>query len=151
MREKWAAMVQSLWGTSWEALKDGGGSKVHVYGMVPGYYLSAYVLGVRVEGARRDHLLRIEPRPGDLKYAKGVVVTEFSAVPMEWRRDDAGALTLKFTVPQDCMAVLRLQPTAKSRKLRVNGRPDGELLADGKVGLKLTSGPYEIAQVYYRV
>jgi alpha-L-rhamnosidase len=146
MRAKWAAMVQSPWGTSWEALKDGGGSKAHVYGMVPGYYLSAYVLGVRVEGARRDRLLRIEPRPGDLSHAKGVVVTEFGAVPIEWRRDDAGALTLNFTVPRDCTAMLRLQPMAKGRKLQINGRLGGELFADSKIGLRLKSGRYEIVQ-----
>jgi hypothetical protein len=113
-------------------LKDGGGSKVHVYGTVPGYYLS--VLGVRVERARRDHLLRIEPRPRDLKHAKGVVVTEFGAVPMQWHRDDASATTLNFTVPRDRRALLRLQPTAKDRKLQINGRLGGKLFADGKIG-----------------
>jgi len=146
MRAKWAAMVQSPWGTSWEALTDEGGSKVHVYGMVPAYYLSAYVLGVRLEGASRDRLIRIEPRSGDLKHAKGVVVTEFGEVPIEWRRDEVGAMTLKFTVPRDCIAMLRLPPVGMGRTLQINGRVGGQRFADGKVGLRLKTGHYEISQ-----
>ena len=47
-RNNWRAMVKSPWECSWEGL--GGGSRAHCYGMFPGYFLSAYVLGVRRDG-----------------------------------------------------------------------------------------------------
>ena len=63
-RNNWPAMVRSPWECSWESL--GGGSHAHCYGMFPGYFLSAYVLGVRLDGPVSNRRLVIEPRLADL-------------------------------------------------------------------------------------
>ena len=104
-RHNWPAMVKSPWECSWESL--GGGSRAHCYGMFPGYFLSAYVLGVRREGPVGDQRLVIEPRLGDLTRAPGVVVTDFGPVPVSWKRQGT-ELVFRFEVPQGIQATLRL-------------------------------------------
>ncbi len=47
MRTGWKNQVDSEWQTTWEDLEKSGGSKVHIYGMHPGYFLTAYVLGAQ--------------------------------------------------------------------------------------------------------
>lgn len=112
MRRGWRAQVDSDWQTSWEELPDGGGSKCHIYGTVPGYFLSAYVLGIRREAPVRARRLVIDPRPGDLESAHGVVVTEFGPVPVAWtRRDDV--LQLEVTTPDRTVAEIRV-PAGKT-------------------------------------
>jgi hypothetical protein len=51
--------------------RSGGGSKAHIYGMFPGYFLSAYVLGVRRDAPVADKTIMIEPHLGDLAEATG--------------------------------------------------------------------------------
>ena len=104
-RQKWQPMVASSWQCSWESLN--GGSKAHVYGMFPGYFLSAYVLGVRRDAPVAERKLVIEPRLGDLAEAKGVVVTEFGPVTVSWKRQDR-ELVFGFEVPKEVHATLRL-------------------------------------------
>lgn len=62
----------------------------HNFGMAPGYFLSAYILGVRTEGTISDRCILIEPRLGNLRHAEGTVVTEFGRVNVFWRRDEDG-------------------------------------------------------------
>jgi hypothetical protein len=81
------------WQTIWEVLTDHAGSKVHVYGMVPGFFLSAYVVGIRREEAVWKKSTVVEPRPGNLLSAHGVVVTEFGPVPVSWTRTGEGAMS----------------------------------------------------------
>ena len=38
MRTGWQNQIESEWQTSWEDLENSKGSKVHVYGMHPGYF-----------------------------------------------------------------------------------------------------------------
>lgn len=83
MRRNWHEMIEWPWQTTWEDFE--GWSKAHIYGMFPGYHLSAYVLGVRLDGPAQSKRLVIEPRLGDLSLAEGSVVTEFGPVPVEWK------------------------------------------------------------------
>ena len=48
-------MADWPWQTAWEEFD--GGSKAHIYGMFPGYFLSAYVLGVRLGWPGLDEAL----------------------------------------------------------------------------------------------
>jgi len=111
IRHGWKNMIESPWQTSWESL--GGGSKVHCYGIVPGYFLSAYVLGVRRDAPVWRHQIIIEPHLADLSQAEGVVVTEFGPVPVAWSNKD-GVLRFKITVPANTEALVALpqQPTS---------------------------------------
>ena len=120
-RRGWANQVESDWGTAWEDLEKGGGSKVHIYGVVPGYFLSANVLGARRVGPISDRNLIIEPRTSSLSFARGVCVTEFGPVQIEWRRTSNGGLRLKCDLPEAVHTELRLYYLNKAR-LNVNGR-----------------------------
>lgn len=115
LRKNWKAMSEGPWQTTWEEFS--GGSKAHVYGMFPAYFLSAYVLGVRIDGPVWDKRLLIEPRLADLTLAEGKVATEFGPVDVSWRRAE-GELAFTCTIPAGATARLRL-PGA--------GRLDGQV------------------------
>jgi hypothetical protein len=104
-RQNWADMVAYPWQCSWESLSYG--SKAHIYGMFPGYFLSAYVLGVRRDAPVTEKKLLIEPHLGDLTEAAGVVVTEFGPVPVSWKRE-GGRWQFAFTAPAGVKTVLSL-------------------------------------------
>ncbi len=82
-RKQWLGMVQAPAQCSWEEF--GGGSHAHCYGMYPGYFLSAYVLGVRRDEPVSAGQLLIEPHPGDLAQAEGDVATEFGLMRVSWK------------------------------------------------------------------
>lgn len=105
IRTKWKPMSEWPWQTTWEDLK--GGSKAHGYGMVPAYFLSTYVLGVRRDLPVWDKRLVIEPRLGDLTFAEGRVCTEFGVVSVSWKRDGE-TLNFTFDVPDGVTATLSL-------------------------------------------
>lgn len=106
--------AESGWQTTWEDF--GGNSRAHCYGMFPGYFLSAYVLGVRLDGpAARKHLV-IDPRLGDLTSAEGTVVTEFGPVPVSWKKKNE-QMDFEFQVPPGVTATLHLPAYAGKASL----------------------------------
>lgn len=117
IRAKWKPMAD--WGTSWEEFN--GASKAHCYGLFPGYFLSAYVLGVRISGPVWNKQILIEPRLGDLKQAEGIVVTEFGVVPVSWKKNDAN-LNFELAIPRDTLATVRLAE-ADSGTLILDDKP----------------------------
>ena len=123
-RTKWKGQAEDSSQTTWEEFN--GGSKAHCYGMYPGYYLSAYVLGVRPDLPTSNKRIVIEPHLGDLTSAEGSVVTEFGPVPVSWKSDE-GKLRFSFTVPTGVTALLRLPIGAlvldgTSRASKADGR-----------------------------
>jgi hypothetical protein len=144
MKTAWQNQVRSEWQTSWEELEDGGGSKVHIYGMHPAYFLSSHVLGVRREGPVSRRSLRIEPRVSGLEWARGVCVTEFGPVRMEWRVDAEGALAIDCTVPERVTATLRLRPHGASPSRVVDGRVQTPRIVDGWMEIPLEPGQHLI-------
>ena len=127
LRRRWAPMVKYRQdaGTLSEAFvnADGGGGNeaCHNYGAVPAYFLSSYVLGVRLNGPVWKKQLRIEPRLGNLAYAEGLVVTEFGPVPVSWKVADR-ALEFTCTVPAGVKAEVLL-PTGPTGIVTLAGRP----------------------------
>jgi len=111
LRKQWKPMVESPLQCSWESFM--GGSSAHIYGMHPGYFLSAYVLGVRRDAPVAERELLIEPHLGDLKRAQGVVVTEFGAVPVSYKVE-ANQVAFEVTVPADTKTTLALPRDATS-------------------------------------
>ena len=83
-RAEWKDMAESPYGASFEGLHSWG-SQAHCYGMFPAYFLSSYVLGVRLDGAAQRKTVIIEPRLADLTQASGTVVTEFGPVSVSWK------------------------------------------------------------------
>ena len=106
IRERWKPMLDYDWQTSWEHYFEEG-SKVHIYGIHPAYFFSAYVLGVRLDGPVWNKKLTIDPRLGDLKYAGGNVVTEFGIVAVSWIKTAKG-MTFTINVPKGITATLKL-------------------------------------------
>ena len=81
-------------------MTGGDASEVHCYGIVPGYILSTYVLGVRRDAPVWKHQLVIEPHLGDLTRAEGAVSTEFGLVTVSWKKE-GGTLHFKVSVPEN--------------------------------------------------
>ncbi len=146
MREQWKSQVESPWQTTWESLKEDGGSKVHMYGMAPGSFLTTHVLGVCRVGSVADRSIRIEPRCGDLEHAEGIAVTEFGPVPMKWARTSSG-LSLECTVPTDVTANLRLYLAGKNDTVTIDGRQRKGTLQDAWIETTLTAGPHSVRYV----
>jgi hypothetical protein len=85
-RAEWKDMAESPYGAGFEGLHSWG-SQAHCYGIFPAYFLSSYVLGVRLDGPVQKKVLLIEPRLGDLTEASGTVVTEFGPVAVSWKQE----------------------------------------------------------------
>jgi alpha-L-rhamnosidase len=122
MRAGWKNQVASEWQTTWEGLEKGGGSKLHIYGMHPGYFLTAYVLGARRDGAVARRTILIEPRLSDLHWAKGSCVTEFGPVEMEWKIEDTGGVRIVCNVPDRVHARVRVCSAEARDSLELNGK-----------------------------
>jgi hypothetical protein len=119
-RQGWDPMAKSAWQCSWEAFQ--GGSKAHIYGMYPGFFLSSYVLGVRwQDGIPLNRELLIEPHLGDLNQAEGTVMTEAGPIPISWQRAGNDVLNFKGRIPAGLTAELSL-PAASAKNVTVNGR-----------------------------
>ena len=84
-RADWKDMAESPYEATFEGLHSWG-SQAHGYGMFPAYFLSSYVLGVRLDGPVQKKTLLIEPRLGDLTEASGTVETEFGPVAVSWKQ-----------------------------------------------------------------
>jgi hypothetical protein len=139
LREGWRAMVANPWECSWESFE--GGSKAHIYGMYPGYFLSACVLGVRREAPVWQHEIMIEPHLGGLSHAAGVVVTEFGPVPVSWENGN-GILHFKLTVPDRTDAVLSLPYKPGDQEINVNGYKKGGQVHEARLVISLKPGAY---------
>jgi alpha-L-rhamnosidase len=141
LRQKWKGMASWPWQTTWEEFS--GGSKAHCYGMFPGYFLSSYVLGVRLDGPAANKHLIIDPRLGDLTYAEGTLVTEFGLVPVSWQKT-ADHLDFKFEVPQGVTASLILPAYDGNAHLVLDGVPVNSNRKGGSMAwAEVKSGPHQ--------
>jgi hypothetical protein len=139
-RKKWAAMVASPWQCSWEDFE--GGSKAHIYGMYPGYFLNAYVLGVRRDAPVAAKELRIEPHLADLARAKGTVITEYGPVPVAWTK---AGVELNFTlkVPPGIKTTLALPYRAGHESIRLDGRDVKGTCRGNRLEIPLRAGDHQ--------
>ena len=122
----------------------------HCFGMVPGYFLSAYVLGVRPHGAGHKPEIQIEPHLGALRSASGAVVTDFGVTRVSWEMEDDGcAFTL--AVPEGVTALLRLPGAGrKVEALTINGVQTPFVCKGNRVETVLPAGDYSGVCKYLR-
>ena len=140
MRDFWTPMTKHETGTCSEALH--GGEMCHNAGAVPGYFLSAYVLGARMERPVWEKRLTINPRPGGLTKAKGRVVTELGPVDMEWQSGN-GRFEFEFALPSGCGADVIFYPVSDSPRMVLNGVEFFSFAYDGKqITFNLAEGKY---------
>ncbi len=124
-RKRWGNMVRFLEdaGTLSESfVNDHGGGmseSCHNYGAIPAYFLSSYLLGVRVEVSPERKQLILNPRPGNLSDTDGLVMTELGQVPMAWSIRNS-EWTLRFIIPEGQTAELRL-PNIDPSSLIIDG------------------------------
>jgi len=135
IRRRWSPMVSFLKnaGTLAESFMDengvGSSEACHNYGAVPAYFLSSYILGIRMDGPVWKKQLLIEPRLGDLSFAEGVVVTEHGAVPVSWKRsDNVKSLNYSISIPKGIRATIHFPKLSDKTTLTLNG---GVLMKDG--------------------
>ena len=145
-RTKWSGMANSRYQTTWEDFVPGN-TVAHIYGMFPSYFLSAYTLGVRVDGLPTAKKLLIEPRPGDLIFAAGKVVTELGVIPISWKRQ-LGGLEVTCTIPLGSTATLRIPrlDTTLPPSATLNGQKLTSIVTDGRyVVVPVTAGTHILA------
>ncbi len=144
MRTGWKAQVDSPWQSCWEDLPDEGGSKIHMYGLVPGCYLTTHVLGVRRVGPIGDRAIRIEPRCGGLDAAEGIAVTEFGPVPVKWTKSGDGAMRVECETPAGTTTQLRFYRVKESRFVRVDGLRREATVEGAFLRIELAAGKHVV-------
>ncbi len=143
IRIRWQSMVNRVSpGTSTEAFETKG-YLCHPFGLVPAYSLPSYVLGVRKPEPLWEKTILVEPRLGNLTYAKGVGLTELGPVPVEWKKDGENSLKFSFEIPENTKAVIRLPNQGELNRIILNGMPV-EFTIDGRfLEFRVKSGIYK--------
>jgi alpha-L-rhamnosidase len=139
IRTGWKGMIESPWQTTWEKVK--GGSKVHCYGIVPGYTLSTWVLGVRRDAPVWEKRIVIEPHLGNLTEADGVVVTEFGPVSVSWKKEKQWQF--QFTAPENIHVTLALPNTAGTDSIKLDGASQKGEIEGSRLDFDLTGGRHQ--------
>jgi hypothetical protein len=142
IRGRWKSMVsRKSPGTSAEGFETQG-YLCHPFGLVPAYSLPAYVLGVRKPEPVWEKTILIEPRLGDLLLARGVGLTEFGPVPVEWQKDTGNSLKFRFEIPVNTEALVRLPKQGPQNDIVLNGRTV-KFETDGRfLEFRVKSGKY---------
>ena len=117
---------------------------MHCYGMHPGSFLTAFVLGARREGSVDERTILIEPRFSGLAWAKGICVTEFGPVAMEWTIDAAGLPEIVCDVPAGTKARLRLSAADAKGALEIDGKIAPTRYTGGRLEASLRPGKHII-------
>lgn len=100
IRDKWGEMLRCGATSWWEHFVDSGDVGSMCYGSsgVPTYFLSTEVLGVKPSIPGRGSL--IQPRVGDLQWARGRTKTAAGFVEIEWRFED-GVFEIRIEAPEN--------------------------------------------------
>ena len=122
-------IIRSKYGNEWNAFNKGyltaegcnSGRNFHNFGMVPGVFMSESILGVQTVGAAWDKKIKIEPRLGDLSFARGTVVTENGPVQVSWNKSNQG-MKFNFRVPLEVQAEVGIPYHGKIKDLSFNGK-----------------------------
>lgn len=140
IRQRWKPMLDYHWQTSWEHYFEEG-SKVHIYGIFPAYFLSAYVLGVRIDGPVWNKRLIINPRLGNLNYANGIVATEFGKVSVSWAKEKNG-MKFSITIPKGTTAKFQLNGENTLTDFRLNNKKRMLNQENGQYYIDLSGGSW---------
>jgi hypothetical protein len=115
-----------------------------MYGMVPGYFLTAHVLGTRRQGYVKDRFILIEPRCGELAWAQGIAVTEFGPVEMSWSKLVGGGVKIQCSVPAHTTANLRLYKQGSGDRILVDGQMSTATSSGNFLETALGPGKHEV-------
>lgn len=142
IRTRWKAMVSRVSpGTSTEAFETKG-YLCHPFGLVPAYSLPSYVLGIRKPDPVWEKTILIEPRLGNLSFAKGVGLTELGPVHVEWQKFGTDSLNFRFEIPEYATAVIKLPKQGEQNNIILNGHSVDYITEGRFLVLKVNSGVY---------
>ena len=153
MRRTWGPMVDPrnplYTGGLWEFKNSDGGvnrataSLAHGWAASPTVQLTQQVLGVTPVGPGYA-TWAVQPRPGKLAWAQGVVPTKYGDISAKWSSKAGGrvfALTVK--APRDTSGTIAV-PAGKDSIMLVNGHRVHPEVNDGYAGLTVKGGSYTI-------
>jgi hypothetical protein len=153
MRRTWGPMVDPAnplyTGGLWEFKNNDGGvnrttaSLAHGWAASPTVQLTQQVLGVTPDGAGYS-TWTVQPRPGRLAWAQGVVPTEFGDISVKWSAALGGHLfDLHVATPKDTRGTVAV-PVGKAAVVLVDRRPVRAPATDGYARLSLAGGSHAI-------
>jgi hypothetical protein len=153
MRRTWGPMVDPrnplYTGGLWEFKNNDGGvnrataSLAHGWAAAPTVQLTQQVLGVSPVGAGYA-TWAVQPRPGRLAWAQGVVPTRYGDISARWTSAVRGHLfTLRLTTPKTTSGTVAV-PAGERSVVLVNGRRTHADVTDGFARLSLPGGVYTI-------
>jgi hypothetical protein len=157
MRRTWGPMVDPrnplYTGGLWEFKNNDGGvnrataSLAHGWAASPTVQLTQQVLGVTPVGAGYATWL-IQPRPGRLGWAQGVVPTKYGDISADWRQTgDGNRFELRVTTPRATSGTIAV-PAAPHSRIVVNGRTVRPPVTDGYARLTVPGGTYAITVLH---
>lgn len=114
IREKWGAMIDAGATTFWEHWEPTG-SLCHAWSASPLYHLSQWLLGV-VPTEPGWKKIRIQPFPGKLEFARGIVPTPLGPIRVEWEQSEEDQLAVRIDVPEGMTAEF-INPLGESKTL----------------------------------
>jgi len=153
MRRTWGPMVDPrnplYTGGLWEFKNNDGGvnrataSLAHGWAASPTVQLTQQVLGITPVGAGYSTWL-VQPRPGRLAWARGVVPTKYGDISADWTSTgNCNRFDLHVTAPRSTSGTIAVPADRHSRVL-VNGRAVRATVTDGYARLALPGGTYTI-------
>lgn len=142
IRKKWLLMANNESQMSWEDLNSNRGSKAHIYGIFPAWFLSCNVLGVKLDGPVWNKKLILRPQLGDLNYANGTVATELGPVNVSWKKQTHG-LGFSITIPKGASATLQFANTTAASKILLSGKAIKVMHNGDKLSALLAAGTYQ--------
>ena len=143
-RQYWGMMLDRGATTCWEMFPGferdrWTRSHCHAWSAAPGYFLPAFILGVRPLTPGWNSIL-IEPQPVDLTWCRGLVPTPHGYADVRWSREHAGELLhLDITLPPGTSGVVRL-PDSWPEPQVVGGQAEPQGRIEGQWTVKVLSG-----------
>jgi len=124
IRENWGTMLKYGATTCWETFigfqKDRlTRSHCHAWSSAPGYFLGAYVLGIRPLEPGFKKIL-IQPRLCGLRWARGSVPSPFGKIEVSYEDKD-DCFDVFIDIPQESKAEL-IFPEDIKKRIKVNGQ-----------------------------
>jgi alpha-L-rhamnosidase len=151
MRQEWGYMLsQDPGGVDWERIQPDGipaagavaDSMAHAWSTGPAPALSKYVLGVAPATPGFDGW-SIAPRPGDLRWAQGIVPTPHGQITVAWKQTGTRAFVLSIDAPRGTSGTVTLPRLGRKGLIA----EDGHLLRRGRLVLRGISGRHTFAWV----
>jgi hypothetical protein len=156
MRRTWGPMVDPrnplYTGGLWEFKNNDGGvnrataSLAHGWAAAPTVQLTQQILGISPVGPGYA-TWTIQPRPGRLAWARGVVPTRYGDIGARWSQSATGhRFDLHVTTPRGTSGTIAV-PASWDSTVLVNGRSTHPRITDGYARLDVPGGTYTIAVV----